>query len=84
VILALAGPEEGRVALTGSKLEPRFPELLTFLGYREEMELRRRSYLWPLGVRDRLHRAFRSPRLRRRLLQQRRTFPALRNSIHSV
>ncbi len=34
MILALAGPEEGRVALTGSKREPRFTELLTFLGYR--------------------------------------------------
>lgn len=49
---------ETPVALTGLKREPRFPELLTFLGYREEMELRRRSQLWPPGVRDRLHRAF--------------------------
>ena len=44
---------------------------------------RRRSQGWPPSVRDRWRRAFRSPRLRHRLSQQRLAVPELRNSTRS-
>jgi hypothetical protein len=69
-ILALVGNHEIRSAVAVSKWAPKFPDLLSLLGYEDELELHRRSNFWPPAVRSTLHRVFRSPRVRCRLFRQ--------------
>ena len=83
VIPALTGPQEVRTAPAGSRRRPCFSDLPGRLGCRDEGQLRRRSQGWRPRVRDRPRRAFRSPRLRRRLSQQRPAVAELRNSTRS-
>ena len=83
VVLTLIGPEEVRAAFTGLKRGPRFPDLLRLRSYRDGVELQRRSQGWPPSVRDRWRCAFRSPRLRHCLHQQRLAVPELRDSTRS-
>jgi hypothetical protein len=68
--LALTSNDEIRTALNCSKTGPCFANLLTLLSYPDEVELYGRSKFWPPAVSATFRRAFRSPRIRRRLHRQ--------------
>ncbi len=73
-ILALTSNDEIRATRNCSKTGPCFATLLTLLSYPDQFELYGRSKFWPPAVSATFRPAFRSPRVRRRLLRQTPSF----------